>query len=72
MTRIDRMIKSALAWWRHVHPDRTLERIPAYREAAEAERRALAHRRTRDLGRARRAKRGALHGDMRGERNMEV
>lgn len=63
---LDRLIRRALSWWRHIHPDRTLERIPAYRAAAEAERRALAHRRTQELSRARRAKREAVLADLRG------
>lgn len=63
---MDSIIRSIARWWRTIHPDRTLERIPAYRAAAEAERRALAHRRTQELHRARRAKREAVHGALRG------
>lgn len=54
-------------WWTRLHPSRALERIPDYRKAAEAERRA--HRRgcTREIGAARRAKQTALHRAMAGE-----
>ena len=38
---LDRLIRRVCAFWRHVHPDRTLERIPAYRAAAEAKQRAV-------------------------------
>jgi len=67
MTRLDRMIRSALAWWRQTHPDRTLERaIPGYARAAEAERRAKDSGCTRALHAARINKRSALHGALRG------
>lgn len=67
MTRVDRIIRSITSWWRTVHPDRTLERIPAYRAAAEAERRALARRNTRELHKARVAKERAVRGALAGK-----
>lgn len=63
MTTISRIC----SWWRQWTLQR---RIPAYREASEAERQAIARQNTRALHRARAAKTAALHRDMRGERNM--
>lgn len=62
-----RHIARMLAWWRSVHPDRTLEQaLPAYREAAKNERRARARNDARGIGRAVAAKQAALHADLAG------
>lgn len=55
-------------WWHRQHPDRTLEAIPAYAEAARHERLAKARNDMKALGRAREAKRAALHSNMAGMR----
>lgn len=55
------IIRRICSFWRNSHPDKDLERIPAYRRAAEAERRAKARGCTQAIGRARMAKRNALH-----------
>jgi len=60
MTLLQHVIHTC-AFWRRLHPSRALERIPAYRRAAEAERKATARGCTRSIGRARKAKREALH-----------
>jgi hypothetical protein len=62
-----RHIARVLSWWNRQHPSRALERaIPAYREAAQRERRARQRNDARSIGRAVAAKRAALHADMRG------
>lgn len=63
-----RHIARIRSWWRTVHPDRTLEAIPAYREAATSERRARQRNDSRGIGSALKAKRAALHADMAGAR----
>lgn len=55
-------------WWHRQHPDRTLEAIPAYADAARRERIAKARNDTKALGRAREAKKAALHSNMAGQR----
>lgn len=61
MTRFDRLIRSALSWWRCVHPDRSLERIPAYAAAVRDEKAAKASGSTQAIHRARERKGTALH-----------
>lgn len=54
-------IRSIAAWWKRVHPPKSpLEAIPAYREAANRERRAIAARNTQAIHRARLAKREVI------------
>lgn len=65
------IIRHICAWWRHVHPDRTLERaIPGYARAAQAERRARATGCTQELHRAREAKQRAVHRALAGRRDL--
>lgn len=63
MTRIIREISK---WWRRAHPSRTLEALPAYRDAVRREKRARQRNDTRAIGRARRARQTALHDNLRG------
>lgn len=56
------------SWWKTTHPDRALETIPDYAEAARRERRARQRGDTRAIGRARKAKYGALHAALAGKR----
>lgn len=62
-----RHIARVLLWWSRQHPSRALEQaIPAFAEAARRERRARARNDARGIGAARRAKREAIHADLRG------
>lgn len=61
---MNRAIRSILTWWQRVHPP--CAKIPGWKAAYRAERRALASGCTQEVGRARRAMREAIHSDLRG------
>lgn len=59
---LSRIISDIMWFWRRKHPP--MRSIPAWREAARAEANAARRGCTRDVGRARKAKRDALHASM--------
>lgn len=61
---MNRTIRRILTWWESRHPP--CAKIPGWRAAYRAEKRALAAGCTREVGKARKAMREALHRDMRG------
>jgi hypothetical protein len=67
---MNRVIARILHWWHSAHPDRTLERVSiAYADAVRRE--DLARRRNdcQAIGRAKRARKDALHSALRGGAN---
>jgi len=61
---VNRIILAIVAYWHSKHPP--CARIEAWKRAQEAERRARLRNDTKAIGRAARAKREALHGNLRG------
>lgn len=61
---MNRWISAIARWWRAEHPP--LARLPDWKRAQEAEKRAAARRNTQAVHRAREAKRAALHSNLRG------
>lgn len=59
---MNRWIRSIVSYWLRAHPP--CARIPAWKAAQEAERRARQRNNTRGIGRALAAKRAALHADL--------
>lgn len=57
-------LRDIVAWWNRKHPP--LARIPGWKAAYRAERKALASGCTREVGKARRAMREAVLANMRG------
>lgn len=61
---MNRAIRSLISWWLRRHPP--LARVPAWKQAQEAEKRAKARGCTQALHRAREAKRAAINANLRG------
>lgn len=57
-------LRDIISWWNRIH--NPLARLPEWKAAYRAERRALASGCTREVGRARKAMRAAVEANLRG------